>query len=139
MLLNWKCANFCDLNGPQNDCAVSGRSHCQESCFSAHVQTCRAGRDNVNFRLSSLGLPDGPSDSNEQRARLVYTSKWGSSSGSTCRNQPRKKLLLQGWTEKQSPDLRKRQMLRLAKLKTSCKFQNSKKGIKEIPKPRAQS
>jgi len=41
--------------------------------------------------------------------------------------------------EKESPDLRKGQKLRLAKLKTSCKLQNSKEGIKEIPTSRGQS
>ena len=78
VLLNPKSANFGVLNGPQNGWAASGSSHGQEASFSAHRQTCCAGKNSVNFRLSPLGLPDGPSDSNEQRARLVHTYKWRS-------------------------------------------------------------
>lgn len=78
VLLNLKSANFGVLNGPWNGWAVGGSSHGQEAFFSAHRQTCRVGKNSVNFRLLPLGLPDGPSDSNEQRARLGHTSKWRS-------------------------------------------------------------
>lgn len=78
VLLKPKSANFGVLNGPQNGWAAGGSSHGQEAFFSAHRQTCCAGKNSGNFRLSPLGLPDGPSDSNEQRARLVHTYKWRS-------------------------------------------------------------
>ena len=59
--------------------------------------------------------------------------------GSNCRLGLRTSYFCKAELEMLNLDLRKWQMLGLAKLKTSCKIQNSKKRLKEIPRLRGQS